>query len=156
MKKLFLLLALAGVMVACGDEKKKDEKKDAQTTEATTAGEEKATPEAPKADECCGKCEQECNKECGEACTGECAEECCEEVCCGEVCCGECDEEIPAIMSDVVIPVANNVDALINKAITAIQNNDEAGFNALEAEYDKLSAEDQAKFEAAVMAAMGM
>ena len=154
MKKLFLLLALAGVMVACGDEKKKDEKKDAQTTEALAEAPE--APEAPENDECCGKCEQECNKECGEACTGECAEVCCEEQCCEEVCCEECDEEIPAIMSDVVIPVANNVDALVNKAITAIQNNDEAGFNALEAEFNKLSAEDQAKFEAAVMAAMGM
>lgn len=151
MKKLFLLLALAGVMVACGDEKKKDEKKDAQTTEAPATVEENDVPEAPEVGECCGKCEQECNKECGDVCTGECGEECCE-----EMCCGECDEEIPAIMSDVVIPVASGVDALINKAMTAIMNNDEAGFNALEAEYNKLSAEDQAKFEAAVMAAMGM
>ena len=98
MKKLFMLLAIAGVMVACGDDKKKDEKKDAQATEATApaAGEEKGAP------------------------------------------------------------AVSNVDALINKAITAIENNDEAGFNALEAEYNKLSKEDQAKFEAAVSAAMGM
>ena len=34
MKKLFMLLAIAGVMVACADDKKKDEKKDAQATEA--------------------------------------------------------------------------------------------------------------------------
>lgn len=148
MKKLFLLLALAGVMVACGDEKKKDEKKDAQTTEAPATVEEN---DAPEAGECCGKCDEECNKECGEACTGECGEECDE-----EMCCGECDEEIPAIMSDVVIPVASGVDALVNKAITAIENEDEDALNALYPEYKKLSAEDQAKFDAAVMAAMGM
>ncbi len=100
MKKLFMLLAIAGVMVACADDKKKDEKKDAQATEAPApaAGEQKDAP----------------------------------------------------------APAASNVDALINKAITAIQNNDEAAFDALQADFEKLSAEDQAKFEAAVMAAMGM
>lgn len=152
MKKLFLLLALAGVMVACGDEKKKDEKK-ADNTEATQ------TPEATQNDECCGKCEQECNNECGDVCTGECGEECCEAYtgeCDDEMCCGECDEEIPAIMSDVVIPVANNVDALVQKTTAAIMNGDEAALGALEAEFNKLSAEDQAKFEAGMMAAMGM
>ena len=45
MKKLFMLLAIAGVMVACADDKKKDEKKDAQTTEAP------APAPAPAADE---------------------------------------------------------------------------------------------------------
>ena len=98
MKKLFMLLAIAGVMVACGDDKKKDEQKDAQTTEAAApaAGEEKDAP------------------------------------------------------------AASGVDALVQKTVKALQNDDEAALKALEAEYNKLSKKDQKKFDAAMAEAMGM
>jgi hypothetical protein len=83
MKKLFLLLALAGVMVACGD--KKENKKD-EAAKANTENVEKADP----------------------------------------------------------------VDALVKKAVKALQAEDYAALESLEAEYNKLSKEDQAKFDAAM------
>lgn len=83
MKKLFLLLALAGVMVACGD--KKENKKD----EAAKANTEKVEETDP-------------------------------------------------------------VDALVKKTVKAVQAEDYAALESLEAEYEKLSKEDQAKFDAAI------
>jgi hypothetical protein len=83
MKKLFLLLALAGVMVACGD--KKENKKD-EAAKANTENVEKADP----------------------------------------------------------------VDALVKKTVKAIEAQDEAALASIMAEYEKLSKEDQAKFDAAM------
>ena len=87
MKKLFLLLALAGVMVACGD--KKENKKD-EAAKANTENVEKTDP----------------------------------------------------------------VDALVKKTVKAVEAQDEAALESLKAEYDKLSKEDQAKFDEAMMKAM--
>lgn len=94
MKKLFLLLALAGVMVACGD--KKENKKD----EAAKANTENVEKDQKGAEE------------------------------------------------------ANPVDALVEKAVKAIQADDYAAIESIDAEYQKLSKEDQAKFDDAFKKAM--
>ncbi len=99
MKKLFLLLALAGVMVACGD--KKENKKDEAAKANTENVDENNKGEDAKAD----------------------AEN---------------------------VKETNSVDALVKKAVKAVQAEDYAALESLEAEYNKLSKEDQAKFDAAM------
>ena len=62
----------------------------------------------------------------------------------------------PAAGEEKAAPAASGVDALVQKTVKALQNDDEAALNALEAEYNKLSKKDQKKFDAAMAEAMGM
>ena len=190
MKKLFLLLALAGVMVACGGEQKKDEKKNDATEQkaeakapatmvefaeaalaAAEAGDVKKYDELDKAaEEHAMELDKPENKEQSAKETKELmewvekngdrlmkAQQKLEEARKADAENVKKNKKEEAAKADTKnVKETNSVDALVKKTVKAMQTEDYAALESIMVEYEKLSREDQAKFDAAIEKEMMM